>query len=115
MTNLLHTSLPVLTTGDVWDLYAVSMGGSVRVREGKLSGDGRQTFGTSLQMMVVRDEEQTVVKGNSLHTLDPNFRPGFGIRYKASGKLWVQPFEMNGRVALSIVAEKFVPVGGDGK
>lgn len=103
------TQMPVLTSGDLFEVITVGMGDAVRPRE-KKSPDGRLTY-TSGTLLRVRAADGSVrtEKTASVHVIDPP-KTGepfqLGTMYRAAGTVWVQPYESNGRVALSITVER---------
>lgn len=104
------TVLPVVTNGDAWPVIVVGMGDSMRPRE-KAAPDGRLTF-TSGGILRVGGKDGTIRsdKSASVHVIE---QPAGGVLelgtlYRAQGKVWVQPYESNSRVALSITVERLV-------
>jgi hypothetical protein len=52
-------------------------------------------------------------KTASIHVTKPAAIYELGQAYQAQGRVWVQPYESNGRVALSITVEQLVPAKAD--
>ncbi|MGH3484712.1 MAG: hypothetical protein ACRDPQ_15940, partial [Nocardioidaceae bacterium] len=48
-------------------------------------------------------------KSASVHVTKPAGHYELGAIYKATGRVYVQPYESNGRMALSITVEQLVP------
>lgn len=106
------TQLPVKTDGAAWPVVVVGMGDSVRPRE-KTAPDGRLTF-TSGGILRVASKDGTLRsdKSASVHVIE---QPASGVLelgalYRADGAVWVQPWESNGRMALSITVERLVRI-----
>ncbi|UPK76332.1 hypothetical protein MU582_06735 [Nocardioidaceae bacterium SCSIO 66511] len=107
------TSLPVETTADRWVVVVGGMGAPVKPRE-KAAPTGEQTHSSGCILMVQRkDGSVQPDKTASVHVLKPATVYEFGTFYEARGKVWVQPYESNERMALSITVEQLVPVGSD--
>lgn len=105
------TSLPVETTADRWPVVVGGMGAPVKPRE-KAAPTGEQTHSSGCILMVQRkDGSVQPDKTASVHVLKPASVYEFGTFYEARGKVWVQPYESNERMALSITVEQLVPVG----
>ena len=105
---------PIETNATICPIVVMGMGAEVRLREGKLSPTGRQTY-MSGTILLVEGKDGTISanKSASVHVLDIPARAGtyeLGTQYKAEGSVWVMPFEKDGRVALSITVEKLSPV-----
>lgn len=113
MTNLLSPrgfSLPVATTADLSPLFVLGMGGAPRLREGKITPDGRLTYSTGCMLMIERNGEISPQRSASVHVVEPAATYELAAQYMAAGLVWVMPYEANGRVALSIICERLVPV-----
>lgn len=106
------TSLPVLTNSDLFPLVAMGMGGTPRQRE-KPAPTGEATYASGAILFVDRKGVPTADKSASIHVLSPDPVP-LGQLVQAQGKIWVQPYESNGRSALSIIVEKLVPLSDGG-
>lgn len=113
MATPIGTSLPVATTAEVWPVVVMGMGGEPRLRD-KTAPDGRATYASGAVLLIEREGQATAQKSASVHVLEPTPLP-MGQMLRAVGRVWVQPYEANSRVALSITVEKLVPVGGDQK
>lgn len=104
------TSLPVLTHSEHWPMVCVGMGDSVKIRP-KKAPDGRPTYSSGTILRTVnKDGEIKSDKTASVNVIEPAKNYELGQFYRASGKVWVQPWENNGRMALSITVEKLVPL-----
>lgn len=104
------TMLPVRTDGGTWPVIVVGMGDAVRPRE-KAAPDGRLTF-TSGGILRVASKDGVLRsdKSASVHVIE---QPASGVLelgklYRGEGIVWVQPWESNGRIALSITVERLV-------
>ncbi|QOW64950.1 hypothetical protein IDM48_11545 (plasmid) [Rothia amarae] len=102
------TSLPVLTNSDLFPLVAMGMGGTPRQRE-KPAPTGEATYASGAILFVDRKGVPVADKSASIHVLSPDPVP-LGQLLQAQGKIWVQPYESNGRSALSITVERLVPL-----
>lgn len=104
------TMLPVKTDGVAWPVVVVGMGDSMRPRE-KAAPDGRLTF-TSGGILRVGNKDGTIRsdKSASVHVIEQpaGGQLELGKLYRAEGAVWVQPYESNSRVALSITVERLV-------
>ena len=107
------TSLPVETTAERWAVVVGGMGAPVKPRE-KAAPTGEQTHSSGCILMVQRkDGSVQPDKTASVHVLKPATVYEFGTFYEARGKVWVQPYESNERMALSITVEQLVPMNAD--
>lgn len=107
------TSLPVETTADRWHVVVAGMGAPTRPRD-KAAPTGEQTHVSGCILMVQRkDGSVQPDKSASVHVLKPATTYEFGQYFEARGKVWVQPYESNERMALSITVEQLVPMGED--
>lgn len=103
--------MPVRTHSDHWTVTVVGMGEVPRAREGKFSPDGWQTYSSgSILRMARKDGGIRADKSASVHVTNPADFYELGTIYVAQGWIFVQPYESNGRVALSITVEHLVPV-----
>lgn len=110
-------ALPIETNSNLWPVIAGGMGDpmKVRMKDGKpnLSPDGRLTYSSGA--ILVLTNKQGVVKTEktaSVHVIEGEEGAIFeyGQRVQAQGKIWVQPYEANNRIALSITVERLVLV-----
>ena len=104
------TMLPVRTTGAVWPVVVVGMGDAVRPRD-KPAPDGRLAFMSGgILRTVNRDGVLKSDKTASVHVIEQPIGGvlELGQLYRAEGTVWVQPWENNGRMALSITVERLV-------
>lgn len=107
------TEMPVQTHSEHWAVVSMGMGDSVVVRD-KKSPDGRPTFasGTIMRTMTKAGEIKSQ-KSASVNVIEPPQNGEvyeFGQMYRGDGAIWVQPWESNGRIALSITVERLVPL-----
>lgn len=102
------TALPVATDARTWPVVVIGMDSEARPRDGKMSPDGRQTYASGCILMVDRGGDLRADKSASVHVVEPATY-ALGQRYVAQGRVWVQPYENNQRVALSITVERLVP------
>ena len=112
------TEFPVATTAQAWPVIVQGGGQAPKLREGKPSPDGRPTYASGCQLIVARNGEEMVNKSASVHVLEPAAIYSRREDFQAEGRVWVVPYESNGRVAYSITVERLVPVqvpkqGGD--
>jgi len=105
------TSLPIITDGTTWPLVVVGLADTPRLREGKLTPDGRQTYASGCILRVVRaGGEVRSDKSASVHVVDPAAVYELGQTYVGEGQIWVQPYTPDGgRSTLSITVERLVP------
>lgn len=100
------SAMPVLTHADLWPVLVQGLGDPLKPRE-KSAPDGRPTFSTGGILKLVRRGETVSDKSASVHVINPP--PGGRLqdetKYRAVGTVWVQPYENNSRMALSITVE----------
>ncbi|HYJ68954.1 MAG TPA: hypothetical protein VEX15_14995 [Nocardioidaceae bacterium] len=107
------TALPVATTAELWPVTVIGMGESPKERE-KASPDGEVTYASGCILRVQRkDGSLRADKSASVHVTKPAGLYELGVIYKATGRVFVQPYESNGRMALSITVEQLVPADAD--
>ena len=107
------TQLPVRTTAEVWPVTVIGMGESPKERE-KASPDGEVTYASGCILRVQRkDGSLKADKSASVHVTKPAGMYELGVIYQAAGRVYVQPYENNGRVALSITVEQLVPADSE--
>src|SRR5262245_617933 len=103
------TQLPVATTAELWPVTVIGMGEGPKERE-KASPDGEVTYASGCILRVQRkDGSLRADKSASVHVTKPASLYELGTIYKATGRVYVQPYESNGRMALSITVEQLVP------
>ncbi|WP_168202619.1 hypothetical protein [Georgenia wutianyii] len=92
-------------------MLTIGLGETPRLREGKLTPDGRPTYASGTILMTLRGGEVKADKTASVHVVEPA-EAGYelGQKYAAQGRVWVMPYENNSRVALSITVERLVAV-----
>lgn len=108
------TTFPISTTSDLWPVHVIGMGGEPRARNDadgrpKVAPSGEATYMSGTILIVARDGIEGPQKSASVHVLKPAATYVMGERYMARGRVWVQPYEANGRVAQSITVEELVP------
>lgn len=108
------TSLPVATTAEVWPVFVMGMGDAPSPRD-KAAPTGEETSGSNCILKVLRKDASgnPIVKSDksaSVHVINKADLYDAGVMYQAKGRVWVQPWESNTRVALSITVEQLVPV-----
>jgi len=112
-TEMTATQLPVATTAELWPVTVIGMGESPKERE-KASPDGEVTYASGCILRVQRkDGSLRADKSASVHVTKPAGHYELGAIYKATGRVYVQPYESNGRMALSITVEQLVPADAD--
>lgn len=109
--------MPVKTHSDMWEFYCVGMGDSPRqtTDERKMPkifpATGGYTYATgAIARLVSKDGTIRNDKTASVKVMKPASVYELGEVYAARGVIFVQPYESNGRVALSITVEELVPV-----
>lgn len=106
-------SLPISTTADLWPVVVQGMGDAMRPGD-KPSPDGRARFSSGGLLKIANRQTGDVRtdKSASVHVILPpeTMRLEDGTKYAAVGQVWVQPYEANSRVALSITVERLVPI-----
>lgn len=110
----LGTSLPVVTTADQWPVFVAGMGDPVRPIQEKRAPDGRIKLNSGGLLRVARKDGTIATdKSASVHVINApeGGQLEFGQLYRAEGLVWVQPYESNQRVALSITVESLVKMG----
>lgn len=110
------TALPVSTTSDLWQVQAVGLGETPRLRQGKATPLGEVIY-TSGCILQVRRKDGTISadKSASISVIEPAASYELGVIYRAEGRVYVQPWMTDGSMArsqLSITVERLVPVGG---
>lgn len=115
-TNTLGTSLPVRTHSDLTKIYVVGMGDSPKPRTDaktnmpKVNPNGEVTYSSGAILRVLaKDGTIRNDKTASIHVTEPAAMYELGQVYVADGDIFVQPYESNGRVALSITVQALVP------
>lgn len=103
--------LPIETAATMCEVRCVGMGSEVRLRE-KTAPDGRPTYSSGTILMVEgKDGAVSANKTASVNVIEAPHEPfQLGAMYRAEGKIWIMPYESNGRVTLSVTVEKLVSV-----
>lgn len=105
------TTLPVQTTADQFPVFVIGMGESPRSREKTVPGTGEVTYASGTVLRMARkDGNLQADKAASVNVINPAATYALGEIYKAQGRVYVMPFENNGRMTLSITVEQLVPV-----
>jgi len=111
MANQQGTQFPITTAAQVFPVFATGMGELPRERD-KRSVKGEPTFSTGT-ILRVQSKDGTVRadKTASVNVIQADQNGyGLGVVYRAEGRVYVQPYENNGRLAYSILTERLVPV-----
>lgn len=105
------TVMPVRTNSDLFPVYVMPTGQQPKIREGKFSPDGEQTYGTgAILLLADKDGNTRADKSASVHVIKPGTY-NLGQPHVSRGRVFVQPYSSdNGRSALSITVEELVPV-----
>jgi len=100
----LVTSMPV---------FVVGMSSPVKLREGKLSPDGRPTYGTNTILRVKnRNGEIESSKSASVNVINPPKEGEYalGQLYVSQGKSYITAYQdNNNRISYSILCENLIP------
>jgi hypothetical protein len=103
------TQMPVATTSEMWPVLVVGMGEAPKERD-KASPEGEVTYASGCILRVQRvDGNVRHDKSASVHVIKPAGMYELGTIYQAKGRVYVQPWESNGRVTLSVTVEQLVP------
>lgn len=109
--------MPVCTNSDLWEFFVIGMGDSPKqvtdenMRPKVFPGTGGFTLTTgTIPRFVSKDGTIRNAKGDSVKVVHALPVYELGEVYAAKGRIWVQPWENKGRVALSITCEELVPV-----
>ena len=115
-TSTLGTALPVRTHSDLTKIVVVGMGDAPKQRTDqktnlpKVNPNGEITYGSGCILRVLaKDGTVRNDKSASIHVTEPASVYELGQVYEARGDIFVQPYESNGRVALSITVQALVP------
>jgi hypothetical protein len=103
------TAMPVHTHSDLWQVEVIGLGETPRERE-KASPEGEVTYSTGC-ILRMRRKDGTVAadKAASVNVINKAAIYELGVTYRAQGRIYVQPWESNGRMTLSITVEGLVP------
>ena len=105
------TSMPVLTDASMWQMVCVGMDSEPQPREGKTTPEGEPTYSSGCILLMRRkDGSVKPDKSASVNVIQPAAMYEMGERYVAQGRVYVQPYESNNRVAYSITVERLVPL-----
>ncbi|QDP94971.1 hypothetical protein FOE78_02715 [Microlunatus elymi] len=109
MSTNIGTALPVHTHSDLWQVEVIGLGETPRERE-KASPEGEVTYSTGC-ILRMRRKDGTIAadKAASVNVIKQAAIYELGVIYKAQGRIYVQPWESNGRMTLSITVEGLVP------
>lgn len=104
------TALPVQTHSDMWQVEVIGMGETPRERKDKASPMGEVTYSSGcILRRRQKDGSIRTDKSASVHVIDPAAIYELGVIYQARGRVYVMPYESNGRLALSITVEGLIP------
>lgn len=114
MDTISGTGLPVQTHSDLWQVEVIGLGDTPRLRQDKVVPETGELTYTSGCCLRSRAKDGTVRsdKSVSVNVINQAAFYEIGQVYRAQGRIYVQPYESNGRVTLSIVVEQLVPVDG---
>ena len=103
------TKLPIATTAELWPVKVIGMGEAPTQRE-KTTPEGEVTYASGCVLRMERgDGTLKADKAASVNVINPASVYELGRVYVAKGRVYVQPWESNGRVTLSITVEQLVP------
>jgi len=104
------TRAPYETDSRLCPVFAVGLGDVPRQRD-KAAPTGEVTFSTGTVLRVEsRDGTVRNDKTASVNVLEPAPVYELGTLYRSEGRVYLQPYESNGRVALSVTCQRLVPV-----
>lgn len=104
----LRLPLPILTEES--GIRVVGLGGQPRLRDDKLSPDGRAAYSSGCVLLVDRFGDARPDKSASVNVIEPAATYVLGEQYVAVGRVWVTPYSSaNDRVALSVTVERLGP------
>ena len=107
------TQLPIATTAELWPVTVIGMGESPKERE-KASPEGEVTYSSGCVLRMQRkDGLLKADKAASVNVINPASTYELGRIYKAKGRVYVQPWESNTRITLSVTVEQLVPADAD--
>ena len=107
------TQLPVATTAELWPVTVIGMGESPSQRE-KASPEGEVTYSSGCVLRMQRKDGQLKAdKSASVNVINPASTYELGRIYVAKGRVYVQPWESNSRITLSVTVEQLVPADAD--
>ena len=107
------TRMPIATTAELWPVTVIGMGESPSERE-KASPEGEVTYSSGCVLRMERkDGKLKADKSASVNVINPASIYELGTVYVAKGRVYVQPWESNSRITLSVLVEQLVPVDAD--
>jgi hypothetical protein len=107
------TQLPIATTAELWPVTVIGMGESPSQRE-KASPEGEVTYSSGCVLRMQRKDGQLKAdKAASVNVINPASTYELGRIYVAKGRVYVQPWESNTRITLSVTVEQLVPADTD--
>jgi len=107
------TQLPIATTADLWPVTVIGMGESPAQRE-KASPEGEVTYSSGCVLRMQRKDGQSKAdKAASVNVINPATTYELGRIYMGNGRVYVQPWESNTRITLSVTVEQLVPADAD--
>lgn len=108
--NNMGTALPVKTHSDEWPVEVIGMGETPRERQDKATPAGEVTYSSGCILRKrQKDGSLRTDKSASIHVINPAAIYELGVVYRAKGRIYVMPYESNGRLALSITVEGLEP------
>jgi hypothetical protein len=103
------TVIPFLSNSRMCPVVGFGMGISPKLRENKQAPSGEPTYSTGCLLQVLaKDGSIRIDKTASINVIHPLDEYELGKFYHAEGKVWIQPYELNGRIAYSITVERLV-------
>jgi hypothetical protein len=107
------TKLPIATTAELWPVTVIGMGETPTERD-KASPEGEVTYASGCVLRMERkDGKLKADKAASVNVINPASTYELGTVYKAKGRVYVQPWESNSRITLSVTVEQLVPADAD--
>ena len=107
------TKLPIATTAELWPVKVIGMGEQPTQRD-KASPEGEVTYASGCVLRMERkDGKLKADKAASVNVINPATVYELGTVYQAKGRVYVQPWESNDRITLSVTVEQLVPVDAD--
>lgn len=108
--EMIGLRVPLPMSAEQSGIRVVGLGGQPKLRDGKLSPDGRPTYSSGCVLLVDRAGDVRPDKSASVHVVEPAATYVLGEQYVAAGQVWVTPYTAaNDRVALSVTVERLVP------
>src|SRR5690606_38545104 len=103
------TRLPIATTAELWPVTVLRRGEQPAERD-TAPPEGEVTYSSGCVLRMERkDGKLKADKAASVNVINPASVYELGKVYKARGRVYVQPWESNSRITLSITVEQLVP------